>query len=82
VAMAYRTGREAGRFHHDALDAAEDVYFEAHPEALADRLAVSGRTNEMIASAINVDPQWFWKNVRLIRGPMTSELDSTAPPTC
>ena len=62
--MAYRTGREAGRSHHDALDAAEAVYFQAHPEALADRLAASARINEMIASAINVDPEWFWKNVR------------------
>jgi hypothetical protein len=63
VAMAYRTAREAGRSHHDALDAAEAVYFQAHSETLADRLAASRRINELIASAINVDPQWFWKNV-------------------
>jgi hypothetical protein len=69
VAMAYRTGREAGRSHHDALDAAEAVYFQAHPEALADRLAASARINEMIASAINVDPKWFWKNVRTLMTP-------------
>jgi hypothetical protein len=43
VAMAYRTGREAGRSHHDALDAAEAVYFQAHPDALANRLAASAR---------------------------------------
>jgi hypothetical protein len=64
VAMAYRTVREAGRSHHDALDAAEAVYFQAHPEALADRLAASAQVNGMIASAIQVDPKWFWKNVR------------------
>jgi hypothetical protein len=63
VAIAYRTAREAGRSHYDALDAAEAVYFQGHPEALADRLAASARINELIASAINVDPQWFWKNV-------------------
>jgi hypothetical protein len=63
VAMAYRTGREAGHSHHDALDAAESVYFEAHPEALADRLAASARINELIVSAINVDAKWYWKNV-------------------
>jgi hypothetical protein len=32
VAMAYRTGRDAGRSHHDALDAAEADYCQAHPE--------------------------------------------------
>jgi hypothetical protein len=64
VAMAYRTVRETGRSHHDALDAAEAVYFQAHPEALADRLAASAQVNGMIASAIQVDPRWFWKNVR------------------
>jgi hypothetical protein len=30
--MAYRTVREAGRSHHDALDAAEAVYFQACPD--------------------------------------------------
>ena len=63
VAMAYRTAREGGLSHHAALDAAEAVYFKAHPEAAADRLAASARINEMISSAIQVDAQWFWKNV-------------------
>jgi hypothetical protein len=40
------------------------VYLEERPEARADMLAASGRVAEMIASAINVDPAWFWKNVR------------------
>jgi hypothetical protein len=64
VAMAYRTAREVGLSHHDALDAAEAAYFQAHPEALANRLEASAHVNSMIASAINVDPRWFWKNVR------------------
>jgi carboxymethylenebutenolidase len=51
------------RSHHVALDAADAVYFAAHPEAVADRLAASARVNEMIASAIQIDPQRFWKNV-------------------
>jgi hypothetical protein len=29
--MAYRTAREAMRSHEAAIDAAEAVYFEAHP---------------------------------------------------
>jgi hypothetical protein len=63
VAMAYRTAREVGRSHHDALDAAEAAYFQALPEALADRLEASAHVNGMIASAVQVDPKWFWKNV-------------------
>jgi hypothetical protein len=39
VAMAYRTARAAMLSHEAAIDAAEAVYFEAHPEAAADRLA-------------------------------------------
>jgi hypothetical protein len=51
VAMAYRTAREAMLSHEAAIDAAEAVYFKAP-------------ANELIASAIQVDPKWFWKNVR------------------
>src|SRR5260221_10679710 len=43
VAMAYRTVREAGRSHHDALDAAEAVYFQACPETFGRRLQPSHR---------------------------------------
>jgi hypothetical protein len=50
--------------HEAAIDAVEAVHFEAHPEAVGDRLAASARSNEMIASAIQIDPLWFWKNVR------------------
>jgi hypothetical protein len=64
VAMAYRTVREAMLSHEAAIDAAEAVYFKAHPEAMADWLAASARVNELIASAIQADPKWFWKNVR------------------
>jgi hypothetical protein len=35
------------------------------PEALANRLGTSAHVNEMIASAIHVDPRWSWKNVSM-----------------
>jgi hypothetical protein len=63
VAVAYRIAREAGRSHDGALAAARVVYIQARPEAMSDPLAASARINEMIASAIRVDPVWFWKNV-------------------
>jgi hypothetical protein len=63
VAMAYRTAREAMLSHEAAIDA---VYFEAHPQAMADSLAASARVNELIASAHQADPKWFWKNVRAL----------------
>ena len=31
-----------------------------------DSLAASGRVNELIASAHQADPKWFWKNVRAL----------------
>ena len=31
---------------------------------MADRLEAAARINEMIASAIRANAQWFWKNVR------------------
>ena len=37
VAMAYRTAREAGHSHHEALAAAKAVYFRARPKAMAER---------------------------------------------
>jgi hypothetical protein len=61
--MAYCTAREAMLSYKNALNAAEAIYFKAHPEAAADSLAASARINEMIASAIQAGPQWFWKNV-------------------
>ena len=66
VAMAYRTAREAGLSHHDALAPATAIYCEAHPETSADVLAASARINETIASAISVGHTWFWKNVRAL----------------
>jgi hypothetical protein len=64
VAMAYRSARELGRSHHAAVGMAETAYTAARPEARADPGAASARINEMIASAINTDPTWFWKNIR------------------
>jgi hypothetical protein len=63
VAMAYRTAREMGRSHHAAIAMAEAAYTAARPEGRDDPGAASVRINEMIASAINTDPTWFWKNV-------------------
>jgi len=53
-----------GRSHHAAVAMAEAAYTAARPEAHADPGAASARINEMIASAINTDPTWFWKNIR------------------
>ena len=63
VAMAYRSARELGRSHHAAVAMAEAAYTAARPEARADPGAASARINAMIASAINTDPTWFWKNI-------------------
>jgi hypothetical protein len=63
VTMAYRTARDAGCSHHHALELADAVYFQAHPEELGDRLEASARIDAMITSAINSDPRWFWKNM-------------------
>jgi hypothetical protein len=83
VAMAYRTALEARRSHHAALDAAEAVYYQARPEAMSDPLAASARINEMIASAIRVDPEWFWKNVRALieSGQLSSRPDARSENT-
>jgi hypothetical protein len=44
----------------EALAAATAEYRRLSPAAGYDRLAVSDEVNRMIASAINVDPRWFW----------------------
>jgi hypothetical protein len=61
VAMAYRSAREAGQGHASAYQAAMAVYCAARPGE--PRLAASERVYAMIASAINIDPAWFWKDV-------------------
>jgi hypothetical protein len=62
VAMAYRAAREAGQEERDAFEAAMIAYDKERPGE--ERLAASARVAEMIASAVRVDPVWFWKNVR------------------
>jgi hypothetical protein len=64
VAVAYRSARQAGRSHHAALDEAEAAYLAAHPDAGGDPGEMSARVNEMIASAINGNPKWFWQGVQ------------------
>jgi hypothetical protein len=61
VAMAYRAGCEAGWSHRQAYEAAMDVYCAARPGG--ERLADSARVSEMIASAVAVNPRWFWKDL-------------------
>src|SRR4051794_8762616 len=61
VAMAYRGAREAGWPHHRAYEAAMAVYCVERPGQ--ERLAASARVSEMIASAVAVNPTWFWKNL-------------------
>jgi hypothetical protein len=62
VAMAYRAAREEGKEEHDAFEDAMIAYNRERPGE--DRIAASERVAQMIASAIRVDPVWFWKNVR------------------
>jgi hypothetical protein len=61
VALAYRSARQAGKSHRDAYDEAMAVYAATRPGEA--HLAAASRVAEMIASAINIDPAWFWKNV-------------------
>jgi hypothetical protein len=44
--MAYRTARETMLSHEAAIDAAEAVYFEAHPEAAVFQFEVQQRLNK------------------------------------
>jgi hypothetical protein len=66
VALAYRRVMRARPGGHPptyqalALDAAEAVFLSYHPEAAADRGAMSHRVNTIIANAVAADPQWFW----------------------
>ena len=64
VALAYRTAREAGKSHDQGLHAAMTVYFEARPEEKTDQIVVSEKVALMISSAVSVDPEWFWQNVK------------------
>jgi hypothetical protein len=62
VAMAYRSAREAGHDDLAARAAAVSVFLKARPDVPP--LAASERVAEMIASAVLVDPAWFWKNLK------------------
>jgi hypothetical protein len=64
VALAYRSTREAGGSHDDAIGFAMMAYFEERPEARADRAAASHQVAVFISSAINADPAWFWRKVK------------------
>jgi len=62
MAMAYRRAREAGEGDLMAREAAMAVYRRARPGE--PQLAASEWVAEMIASAVLVDPAWFWKNLK------------------
>ena len=64
VVLAYRSTREAGGSHHDAMGFAMMAYYEERPEAYADQVAASHQVAIFISSAINADSEWFWRNVR------------------
>ena len=51
-----------GKEERDAFEAAMIAYDKERPGE--ERLAASARVAEMIASAVRVDPVWFWKSVR------------------
>jgi hypothetical protein len=64
VALAYRTTREAGGSHDDAMGHAMMAYFDERPDEYSNPTAASDRVAAMISSAINADPEWFWRGVR------------------
>jgi hypothetical protein len=64
VVLAYRTTREAGGSHDDAMGFAMTAYYEERPEARADQVAASHQVAIFISCAINADSDWFWKSTK------------------
>src|SRR5262249_24080116 len=62
VALAYRSTREAGGSHRDALAFAMTAYFDERPDEYSNPTAASDRVAAMISSAVSVDPEWFWQD--------------------
>ena len=68
VALAYRRtyrrtkaeGKRPEVMHHEAYEAAVGEYMSRVPEENSERLVAAKRVSEMIAAAVNTDPQWFW----------------------
>ena len=69
VALAYRrvyrraeaAGARPERIQGEAYEAAVSAfYFRIGESASIDRMEAAARVSEIIAAAINVDPQWFW----------------------
>ena len=44
--------------------AATTVYFDTRPEENTDQAAASHKVAVMISSAVSVDPEWFWQNLK------------------
>ena len=61
VALAYREKRQAGFSDHPSFMAAMTVYRKRHPEV--EEWRVAEVIPQMIAAAINADPEWFWRDV-------------------
>jgi len=40
------------------------AYFDERPDEYSNPTAASDRVAAMISSAISVDPEWFWQNVK------------------
>ena len=64
VALAYRTTREAGGSHDDAMGHAMMAYFDERPDEYSNPTAASDRVAAMLSSSISVDPGRFWRSVR------------------
>ena len=64
VALAYRTTREAGGSHDDAMGHAMMAYFDERPDEYSNPTAASDRVAVMISSAVSADPEWFWQSVK------------------
>jgi hypothetical protein len=61
VALAYRRAYRAGAHQTAAVGAAMEEYRRLNPSAPADDLPCSAIVIPIIAAAINVDTDWFWK---------------------
>jgi hypothetical protein len=40
------------------------AYFDERPDEYSNPTAASVRVAAMISSAISIDPEWFWQNVK------------------
>jgi hypothetical protein len=60
VALVYRRCQRTGLSELASRDAAARRYLELRPDAAGDPIEASGRVSQLIASAVTIDPRWFW----------------------